>query len=177
MAKAAKINNNFDDYTEDDFYKAAKLIFNVLTINAGVFTGIPMDLAVFIKLITNYDDIRTAPFYKGIGADISAARTAVQTVITENGTWLNNFCKGDLTLLNKTGYPLEKESVAQGKLDQTIIILSLLKINGAIGFLISHIALKNIKYGVKYTLTTNLETDPTKWVSNPLKPFAYSVAS
>ena len=122
-----------------------------------------MDLAVFIKLIGTYDDTRTAPFYKGIGANISAARTAVQTVITENGTWLNNFCKGDLTLLNKTGYPLEKDSVAQGKLDQTIVILSLLKVNGSIGFLISHLVGKTIKYGVKYTLTTNLETNPAQW--------------
>ena len=163
MGKGAKINYNFDNHTEDEFYKAVVLIYKVLMINIGIFTDTPMDLIALKKAITLFDEARTAPYYDGIGADISAARTAVQTIVTTNGTWFNNFCAGALSLLTKTGYPLAKESEAQKKLEATILILSIQKINGTIGFLIYHIPFKSIKYGIMYTLTSNTETDPSKW--------------
>ena len=163
MSKKPKINTNFDDETEDDFYKITKLIKQVLNTNIGSFTGLPIDIATYVPLIITFDDKRTAAYYISKAAEVSAARTALQTATTTNGTWLNNFCNGNLVLLKKTGYPLAKEAEAQGRLDATIFTPTVLNETGKIGFLISHVPGKGIKYGIMYTLESNTETDPSKW--------------
>ena len=163
MAKGAKINYNFDDYSEEEFYKAVMLIYKVLVINIGVFTGTTMDLKAFKLAIDSFNETRTAPFYIGIGGDISAARTAIQTIVTTNGTWFNTFCNGVITLLNKTGYPMAKDAEAQGKLDATVLTVNVAKPAGSISFLISHIVGTRVKYGIMYTPITNLEPNPAKW--------------
>jgi hypothetical protein len=163
MAKKAKLNTNLDDYIEDDFYKQIKLIKQLLLLNILSFVDLPVAMGVFGPLIVTWDDARTSVFYPGKAADTAAARTAIQTTITTNGTWLNNFCSGDLSLLKKTGYPLAAEGTAQGKLDSTILTFTVLNVLGSIGFLISHIQGQGIKYAIMYTLESNPETDPSKW--------------
>jgi len=161
--KKAKLNTNFDEYTEDEFYKAIKLIKQLLLLNLLAFVDLPISMGVFGPLITTWDDARTAAYYVGQGADIAAARTALQEAITKNGNWLNTFCNGVMVLLKKTGYPLAQDAVAQGKLDPTILKLTTLNTPGCIEFLISHIAGKGIKYAIMYTLASDPETDYTKW--------------
>ncbi len=163
MARKPKLDVNLDDLKEDEFYKATKLIKSTLNSNIGSFTGLPVDIATYGPLITTFDDKRTAAYYSGQAAEVAAARTALQTATTTNGTWLNNFCAGNLVLLKKTGYPLVKEAEAQGKLDPTVLTLKILTIMGSIGFLISHIAGTGIRYGIMYTLESNPENDPSKW--------------
>ena len=163
MAKGAKINYNFDEHSEDEFYKAAVLIYKMLMLNIGVFTGATIDLIAFNKAIEIYNDVRTTPFYIGIGGDISSARTAVQEIITVNGTWFNTFCNGVVTLLNKTGYPMAKDAESQGKLDATVLTLTPTLLPGGMSFLISHIAASRIKYGIMYTPATNTDNNPANW--------------
>ena len=163
MAKLPKINTNLDDYSEDEFYKAVKLIKSQLTTNSSDFTGLPTAMTVFGPLIVIFDDKRTGPASPTKGADTAAARTGVQTVVSSNGGWLNTFCAGDLVKLKKTGYPLAKEAESQGKLDATVLKLSSPGVAGSIEFLISHIPGKGIKYGIMYTLVSNPEVNPAKW--------------
>ena len=163
MAKSPKINTNLDDYNEDEFYKAIKLMKSQLTTNIGDFTGIPTAMTVFGPLIVTFDDKRTGPASPTKAAETAAARTAVQTVVSSNGGWLNTFCAGDLVKLKKTGYPLAKEAEAQGKLDATVLKLSASSMAGSIEFLISHIPGKGIKYGIMYALVANPEQNPAKW--------------
>ena len=163
MAKGAKINYNLDSYDEDPFYKAVMKILNSLNANIGSFTGLPQAPSVLKPLVENYDKIRNALVYPEKGPDTNNARTAIQVVITTNGSWLNPFCAGNTSLLSQTGYPLQKDDVAQTKLDPTILLLTTLPDGTKLDFLISYIVGQGIHYGIMYTLATDTEMDPSQW--------------
>lgn len=163
MPRKPKINTNFDDESEDEFYKIVKLMKQLLTANSSDFTGLPIAMTTFGPLIVTFDDKRTAAIYPGKAADTSAARTALQTAVTTNGAWLNVFCNGNLTLIKKTGYPVAKETEAQGKLDASVLNLTVLRTLGSLGFLISHVPGRAIRYGIMYTLADNPDNNPANW--------------
>ena len=163
MSKKLKVVTDLDSYTEDEFYKATSKINKSIALNIGSFTGLPSDSTVLGPLVEVFNKVRTELIYEGKGADIAKARTAVQVVITQDGNWLNDFCDGDASLIAKSGYPVQKDSVHQTKLDATILTLSTEKAAGSLGFMVSFIDGYGIKYGIMYTLASNLETDPSKW--------------
>ena len=163
MAKKLKVVTDLDSYTEDDFYKATTKINKSIALNIGSFAGLPSDSTVLGPLIALFDKTRTELVYEGKGPDTAKARTAVQVVITQDGNWLNDFCDGDASLIAKTGYPVQKDTVSQGKLDATILTLDTVKSAGCLEFMISFIDGYGIKYGIMFTLATNTEVDPSKW--------------
>ena len=171
MARLAKLNTNFSDMSDSLFSDACIIIFNLLTLNAGMFAGIPVAMGAlgpvppntFGDLINRYNTIRLGAPYAGQVADTATARNNVQRVVTKNGNWLNTFANGDLALLSKTGYPLQKESEAQGKLDQSTLSVISLPIVNRMEFFITHVKGTSLRYGVMYTFDSNTEPDPSKW--------------
>jgi hypothetical protein len=166
--KKSKINTNYSDLSEGLFYEIAMLIFNLLTLNGLLYPGLPVPMGVdpfppgsLGSAIKLFNDARLKPYYNGQAGDVAAFRLAVQNILTENGNWLNTFCNGVLGLLQKTGYNIQKESEAQGKLLATVITL----IPGLrqMGFSISNLKVRNVHYGIMYTLESNPEVDPSKW--------------
>ena len=165
MAKIAKLNTNFDNEDENDVFKIVALIINMLTLNGGSFAGLPVTMIVLGGYYDTWNKARGAIYYAGKAAAISAARTNIQTTLTTNGTWLNNFCRGNVVLLKETGYPLAKDDTAQGKLDATVLTLTVMNIAGSLAYLISHVDAKAIKYGIMFTTADNPEPDPSKWTA------------
>ncbi|MEI6488124.1 MAG: hypothetical protein WCP52_04145 [Bacteroidota bacterium] len=169
MPRKPRLNVDLSDESDDVFYTTVMLIYNLLTLNVALFTGIPVPMGALDPLsplkfggaITIFNNTRLLPTYDGKTADVAKARLEVQKMVRQNGDWLNIFCNGDLTLLKKTGYPLSKEDEAQGKLEQSEI--TLVPIKGGMDFMISHVKGSNLRYAVMYTLATNIEDDPAKW--------------
>ena len=162
MAKIPKLNTNFDAEDENDFFKIVTLIFNMLTKYVGDFPGLPVAMPAYNLLIGTWNTARTAIDYAGKVAATNAARTAIQTASTTNGTWLNSFCKGNLVLLKETGYPFAKEDSAQGVLDLTTLTLTNLVGTGFVEFLISFVPGAGVHYGILYT-TADDTSDYTQW--------------
>ena len=123
----------------------------------------PVPPNAFGDFINRFNTIRLAAPYAGQTADTNTARNKVQRATTRNGNWLNTFCAGDLGLLKKTGYPLQKETEAQGKLDQSVITVTSLTIVNIMEFFITHVKGTQLRYGVMYTEATNPELNPAKW--------------
>jgi len=94
MAKNPKLNVDFSDESDDVFYTSVMLIYNLLTLNIGLFPGLPIIMGVLGPIpagtlgaaITVFNDTRLKPIYDGKTADVAKARMAVQKIITENGT-------------------------------------------------------------------------------------------
>ncbi len=171
MPKAPKLNTDFSELSDPVFSDTIIFIFNLLTLNAAMFTGLPVTMGVigplppntFGDLINKFNTIRLAAPYAGQTADTDAARNNVQRAVTKNGNWLNTYCNGDLTMLKKTGYPLQKESEAQGKLDESIISVTSLTVVNKMEFFITKVKGSGLRYGVMYTLATNPDLNPANW--------------
>ena len=169
MSRTPKLNTDLSELSDPLFYDAAMLIFNLLTLNLALYPGIPiipgalgpLPVGSLGAFITVFNGIRTSAPYAGKTGDTATARLNVQKAITKDGNWLNDFCQGDLGLLQKTGYPLQKAGEAQGVLDATVITLA----PGlqTMDFYISVVKGGNLKYGVMYTKAANTETNPAKW--------------
>ena len=169
MSKKLKINTSYSELSDSLFYDAVMLIFNFLVMYAGLYPGLPIptgtvdpfppgSLGAAIKV---FNDLRNKPYYLGQVGEVAAARLAVSDIITENGNWLNTFCNGVLSLLQQTGYQMQKENEAQGVLGKTV--LTLVAGLAKMGFSISNLKVKGIHYGIMYTLESNAEVDPSKW--------------
>ncbi len=171
MAKLPKLNTDLSGLSEPLFSDAVTIIFNLLTANSGSFPGIPVAMGVMGPLppntlgdlINRYNVIRLGAPYAGQVADTNTAHNNIQRVITKNGNWLNTFCNGDLGLLKKTGYPLQKESEAQGKLEQSTLTVFSLTIVNKMEFFITKVKGNDLRYAVMYTDATNPDLNPANW--------------
>ena len=169
MAKNPKLNTDLSDLSDSNFYDAVMLIFNLLTANTALFPGIPIAMGTLGPLpagslgsmIVIYNTVRNSAPYAGKTGDTITARLKTQKMITKNGNWLNDFCGPDLGLLQKTGYPLQKENEAQGKLEQTV--LTLIPGIQEVDFSITNVKAIGVRYGLMYTKADNLEPNPALW--------------
>ena len=102
--------------------------------------------------------------YTGKTADETAGRNKIKKSVTKNGNWLNSFCNGDLALLTKSGYPLQKESEAQGVLPQTKLSVVSEVGSGIMDFFIENLkGYQHVRYGIIYTAASNTEPNPALW--------------
>jgi hypothetical protein len=171
MAKKRKVRTSFRLKTEGEFYDISMLIFNTLKDNILLFSELPVKLGVLGPLpantlgdlITKFNDARLLPYYNGQTGDVKDFRENLQKAITKNGNWGNTFCDGNIALLQKMGYPLQKEGEGQGKLSETTLTFTEKQEIGKIGFEISLVKGQKIRYGIMYTLSSNEDEDPANW--------------
>ena len=171
MAKGFKITTDLGELTESLFSDATTRIFNLVNLNVLVLGGFPVPMGVLGPIPANsygdflnrYNTIRLGPEFDGKVADTLKARNILQKATTENGNWFNTFCNGDKGLLQKTGYPLQKENEAQGKLGQTTLSVISEPITGNMDFFITNLKEHNIRYGIMWTIASNPEINPAKW--------------
>lgn len=163
MAGKTKVITDFSGYTETELGPATTEITNSLTDNASDFPDLPVPTATVITQNVAYMTILGKPDYHGKSGDLSAARTALETSLKDNGNYINNdVAKGDLVLCQKSGYPLAKTPQPKGPFPKTILKLMPTENPGEFEFEI---------FGVKdadgyllcVVLATSTETNPHKW--------------
>ena len=163
MARKAKIITDFGTESNAVYSDTVTISCKSLDANSGSFTGLPNTTIEVMKLLGNFNDIRLQPVYDSQTTDTNSARLDVDIVFTGNCTWINTLAQGDLSVLKKSGVPLQKEGEAQPQLPATIIVANNTKVDGELEYHISHLAFNAIKYGVMFTLETNEDKNPANW--------------
>jgi hypothetical protein len=170
-----KINTDLGDLSPSEFSDGCIKIFNLLTLNSGIFSGLPEAMGAidaippgvagnFGPMIFLYNKVRLGPDYDGKTEDTQAYRNVLQKALTKNGNWLNTFCDGDPAKLAKTGYPRQKAAEAQGVLPQTVCQVVSEAGTGKMDFFIDNLkGYSHVRYGMMFTGDTNPETNPALW--------------
>lgn len=163
MSKKSKIITDFAAESNANYSDTVTISCKSLDANSGSFTGLPNVTADVMELLGKFNGIRLQPVYDSQTIDTNNARLKVDIVFTANCTWINTFAKGDLSVLKKSGVPLQKEDEAQPQLPATIIVVNNTKVDGQLEYHISHLPFQGIKYGVMYTLETNEDNNAANW--------------
>ena len=163
MPKKAKIITDFREYPESELSDSVSRILNYLKSGHDVFSALPVPLDLLKKQLKKINKVRNAMLYAGQSADTKKARRIVQRSLSSIGRYINDLANGNVSILNRSGFPLHKPCKAQGILPKTVLKLTAIRGSGRLKFEISIIRIQNVRYGIMYTLADNPEKDPSKW--------------
>jgi hypothetical protein len=153
---------DFSTYTEAALPVTTDVIAAELTLNAATFPGLPVTGAALQLQNNTYRTILGKPDYAGKAADLGAARLVLETSLRSDGVLVNTIAKGDLVILQKSGYPLSKTPQPIGPLPKSTLELTPTNNKGEFTFKI-----KGVKQASGYiiciTPLVNGEADPHKW--------------
>ena|SRR3569832_2239612 len=111
-------NIDLSHLDDDKLVEACGKIKNGLTDNAADFTGLPISMAIYGGHLDDFSTILGKQVYPSKTGDLNTARTVLLTDTRENGVRVNQVAKGDLSLLEKSGYPISKPHAPVGPLAQ-----------------------------------------------------------
>lgn len=123
MARKRFVIIDFSHYDEAEFSPIVHVIINMLTLNALTFPLLPVIVATLTTHIGTYDTILGSPVYPGQADDLEAARKVIEKDLHDDGIYINGVGDGDVTIYDKSGYPLAKEPEPQGVLPQTEMLI------------------------------------------------------
>ena len=154
---------DFSHYSQPELGPAATIIYTDMTANPVTYPNPKVAMSIFNNQIANWNTIYNKPDYDGKAGDLNKARTVLETSLRDNGIYVNSIAKGDLALLQKSGYPLSKLRTPVGDLlppDSVDIT------NGiAPGTFDIDIAIVDNAWGylLAFTAVSNTEKDPNLW--------------
>lgn len=163
MPRKAKITTDLGYLSDPLFSDATTVIVNSINDNIADFGFLTVPTSVIATDIDNFNKCRLKPHFPSQVSETNDLRTLVQKSITINGNIINTTADGNLTLLKKSGYPLQKDAEAQGQLEATTVNLNATKVAGELEYFISHLKGGTIRYGIMITEESNLEINPAKW--------------
>jgi hypothetical protein len=156
-------NIDFSHVTQKDFSPLAHLIYSQLLANPLIFPNPTVSLAALLVLIQKWDDLIITAEYEGRTGDLLNARTAVEADLKLLGKFVNGLAKGDLSILQKSSFPISKDHGPVGDLDApTSVAVSTGESSGTFDI---NIALVDNAWGylLAYTLISNAEATPNNW--------------
>ena len=163
MPKKAKVITDFREFPESELSDAVMIIINSLKANQKDFAELPVACTLLKSQLNKFNKVRLGVLFQGQTADTKKERKKLQRSLTNNGSTINSMYKGNVSALQKSGYPLHQPSKAQGILPKTVLTMIATRAIGKLKFAISIIRIQNVKYGIMYTLADNPEKDPSKW--------------
>lgn len=156
-------NTDFSSVPLAELSSTAHQIVSLMTTNVAIYPAPTTPLGAVTTSITKYDSIIALPEYIGKTGDLKNARAALETALNSNGKYVNSVAKGDLAMLEKSGYPLSKPHSPVGNLPKPVSVL--VKGGDAPGSFDLNIGVveKAKGYLFAFAPVTNATTDPNNW--------------
>ena len=101
-------NTDFSQFSESEFDEVCGIIKNQLTTNAADFPALLVSMVTFGTHLTAYRTIADSDIYPEKTADLHEARLVLEDDLKQNGVYVNQVAKGNMVLLQKSGYPISK---------------------------------------------------------------------
>ena len=156
-------NTDFAHVLQDSLGPDVHNIINLMTANSGIYGSPTIPLMTVSRLLGVYETALNAAPYAGQTGDIKNARTALEAALNTNGIYVNSIAKGDLAMLEKSGYPI---SVLIAHVGDLVAPTSVAMSKGAAALTFDiNIAVVLHAHGYLFAFTpvSNTVTDPNLW--------------
>lgn len=156
-------NIDFSSYGVEEIAPLALTIINSMTTNADIFATPTVGLDDVTEQVGAYSTILTTPEYPARAAQLETARIVVNQSLRTNGIYVNGIANGDLTILEKSGYPISKPHVPVGDLTAPLSVK--VKNGVAPGTFVFDAAVvpHAAGYLIAFAPVSNTGTDPYQW--------------
>ncbi|HEX7415548.1 MAG TPA: hypothetical protein VF411_16025 [Bacteroidia bacterium] len=156
-------NTNFSAVLQDDLSPDAHNIINLMTANASIYTSPTIPLVTVSRYLAAWDSTLNAAPYTGQTGDLKNNRTALEMALNTNGIYVNSIAKGDLAMLEKSGYTI---SVLHAPVGDLLAPTSVAVAKGTAALTFDFniaVVLHAHGYLIAFTPVSNTVTDQNLW--------------
>ncbi|KAK3582532.1 hypothetical protein CHS0354_024082 [Potamilus streckersoni] len=134
-----------------------------MTENASLFPNLPVPLTQVVSERDTFRDTFNSSQHAGRTGDLQKSRKVLEESLHKNGMYINELANGDLSILERSGYPLAKEPKPHGPVPATD--RAGVSYHSGGGFDIWAVAPEKDYYGVLFAFTevTNPDNNPLHW--------------